>query len=758
MATRKLLPLPFDVVSDGTDDSIPSECIIMTNSADSGICQDYEQPEDEANALSIVETQCRGKTNGRTLYANTSADEQSGRIGGGKFVLDKKEMMKMVNKLGDLMATQQKTKSTSLTAKVFCKANFAMAIVGEEGGRLFFSDGSLMLVVPRGALAEEKVIYVYKPINSEQLGLTGDTGKVIYYGPTLLCGTEGTTFLRDVKLSFQHYAQRGSDPVSFKVQKSDNTTSPWNVLDDKDVTIHKRTVDVMLSSFSLLQFIVDGQMEAHVPMKAMACVCGVRLLPGSEKVAHVYLVENDSCVIQATKIYLKDKGCKEKDIVILPIKIDPRIDVTFTVLTSNLQLDGCLERATASIRPSSKQLADISLDLSSSATTPAKCIKVCQGAESIAFYNIPDESFEHHTTLLTTPYQADQDFSFEIPPPLSTEELPEEARGLRSGEYSFEVYDGSHRMDEGNDGTAGDAGGESRLQEATTPSPGSCQTQRRGSGSTVGSPGTQEATSSTPSPVGPGGLSQRRGSGSMVGIEGTEEVRSPSSRPPDQFLLQRRGLGSVMGNPATQKATSYLWSPLFDRFWTGTNGPSSLEFRSISECEGAETKRAAGQPRIDVKEQPISEMLGRSTRRARIAAIPETSSMRGTFIGTCVERPRNSRRTSLPEEPARNLLPPMNDQPRKDLSEEARGIDLFGGRASTKAVIPSIRSDAVEIGYTRGRRASLPVSFLQSVKIDGAQALPLSKPTHRTRRASIDVVTSSVRNEIMGKVLLSPLH
>lgn len=54
MATRKLLPLPFDVVSDGTDNSNPLECTIMTNSADSGICQDYEQPEDEANALSIV--------------------------------------------------------------------------------------------------------------------------------------------------------------------------------------------------------------------------------------------------------------------------------------------------------------------------------------------------------------------------------------------------------------------------------------------------------------------------------------------------------------------------------------------------------------------------------------------------------------------------------------------------------------------------------------------------------------------------------
>lgn len=89
--------------------------------------------------LTFQETQCRGKTNGRTLYANTSADEQSGRIGGGKFVLDKMEMMKMVNKLGDLMATQQKTKSTSLTAKVFCKANFAMAIVGEEGNVMLHS-------------------------------------------------------------------------------------------------------------------------------------------------------------------------------------------------------------------------------------------------------------------------------------------------------------------------------------------------------------------------------------------------------------------------------------------------------------------------------------------------------------------------------------------------------------------------------------------------------------------------------------------
>lgn len=251
-------------------------------------------------------------------------------------------------------------------------------------------------------------------------------------------------------------------------------------------------------------------------------------------------------------------------------------------------------------------------------------------------------------------------------------------------------------MNEGNDGTAGDAGGESRLQEATTLSPGSCQTQRRGSGSTVGSPGTQEATSSTPSPVGPGGLSQRRGSGSMVGIVGTEEVRSPSSSPPDHFLLQRRGLGSVTGNPAIQKETSYLWSPR-------TMGPSSLGFRTISECEGAETKRpSASLPRIDVKEQPISERFKeRSTRSASIPAIPETSSMRGTFNGTCVERLGNSRRTSLPEKPARNLLAPMNDQPRKDLSEEARGIDLFGGRASTKAVIPSIRSDAVEIGYTQ---------------------------------------------------------
>lgn len=417
----------------------------------------------------------RGVASNNTLVG----DCHPTRVSYGNIVRNTKEMKEMVNALQDQLKVQEATKSTTLPTKVFCKNNFTMAIVGEAGCRLFFPDGSLTLVIPPGALVKDTVIYVYKPINSGGQHESTEPGNMIHYGPSLLCGTEGTTFNKQVKLSCRHHAlfyeKFGPYSKSFAVRKCEKKGRPWKFLEGHNVELHKRTVDVMLHSFSLIEFV--GQALASVPRKMMACIFGILLAPDGRKVAHVCLVDGDPTVIEASENDLQNKGCKKGDIYTLRhVQIDPTTDVTFTVLPKNQEHGPDAEGDLGVIKPSSMtQQACTSLDVSSNEKTIGRCIDVRQDGITLGTFNVPDGTFKHTELLAFTPHQADQDFSFQMPAPLPTEKCPIEVRRI-CRLYGLAVYEGSLGFDAKEE------------EKAASVGPAPVRPQRRSSVSAAGSP------------------------------------------------------------------------------------------------------------------------------------------------------------------------------------------------------------------------------------------------------------------------------